>query len=160
MTTAQALDFTAERVLPRDARKATVVARVATADCPSLCRIAGDDVIDVTAAFPTLAHLLRREAPAAALSDAQGVTLCDVATLIGLAKNRPEDIGTQGFLDAYARTRSRDIHARARVIDLYNRLCRSDAPPAQALRSLGLKMVHDIAPLRQGVMRAGLGPAT
>ena len=90
---------------------------------------------------------------------AQGLntSLHDVSTLIELAKNGDQALGTQSFLDAYARTRSRDIHARARVIDLYNRLCRSDAPPAQAIRSLGLKMVHDVAPLRQGVMRAGLG---
>jgi len=82
MTTAQALDFTAEQVLPKDAAGATLVARVATADGPSLCRIIGDDVIDVTAAFPTLAHLLRHATPTVALNKAQGVTLCDVATLI------------------------------------------------------------------------------
>ena len=40
------------------------------------------------------------------------------------------------------------MHARARTIDLYNRVCQSDAPPVQALRSLGLKLVHDIAPAR------------
>lgn len=90
---------------------------------------------------------------------AQGLntSLHDVASLIELAKNDPQSLGTQAFLDAYAKQRSRDIHTRARVIDLYNRICRSDAPPVQALRSLGLKMVHDIAPIRQGVMRAGLG---
>ena len=32
-----------------------------------------------------------------------------------------------------------------------------DMPPAQALRSLGLKMVHDIPPIRHRVMTAGLG---
>lgn len=90
---------------------------------------------------------------------AQGLntSLHDVRALIEAAKATPEALGTQTFLDGYARARARDIHARARVIDLYNRLCRSDAPPAQALRSLGLKAVHDIAPLRQSVMRAGLG---
>lgn len=90
---------------------------------------------------------------------AQGLntSLHDVAMLIDLAKKGPELIGTQQFLDTYARSRARDIDARARVIDLYNRVCRSDAPPVQALRSLGLRMVHDMAPLRKGVMRAGLG---
>lgn len=93
---------------------------------------------------------------------AQGLntSLHDVASLIDLSKSAPEAIGTQPFLDSYARIRSRDIHARSQAIDLYNRLCRSDAPPAHALRSLGLRLVHDIAPLRHRVMRAGLGPTT
>jgi len=82
MTTAQTLRFTAEQVLPRDADSATLVARVATADGPGLARIEGGTVIDVTAAFPTFAHLLRQEAPTAALNAAHGVTLCDLATLI------------------------------------------------------------------------------
>lgn len=90
---------------------------------------------------------------------AQGLntSLHDVSALLEAAKANPGALGTRGFLDGYARKRARDIHARAKVIDLYNRLCRSDAPPAQALRSLGLKAVHDIAPVRQGIMRAGLG---
>ncbi len=90
---------------------------------------------------------------------AQGLntSLHDVATLIDLARRDPDGVGTRAFLDAYAGQRARDIHARAKIIDLYNQLCRSEAAPLQALRSLGLKMVHDIAPLRRGVMRAGLG---
>jgi fumarylacetoacetate (FAA) hydrolase family protein len=82
MTTAQTMSFTADQVLPRDVDSATLVARVATANGPSLCRITGGNVVDVTAAFPTLAHLLRDDTPAATLNEAHGVTLCDVATLI------------------------------------------------------------------------------
>lgn len=90
---------------------------------------------------------------------AQGLntSLHDVRALIELAKEMPDDIGQRPWLDRYAKSRERDIHTRARVIDLYNRVCRSDAPPVQALRSLGLTLVHDVAPLRKGVMRAGLG---
>ena len=88
---------------------------------------------------------------------AQGLntSLHDVRILLDLARAAPDELGSPAMLDRYAKTRMRDI--RARVIDLYNRVCRSDAPPVQALRSLGLKLVHDIAPLRQGVMRAGMG---
>ena len=64
------------------------------------------------------------------------------------------------YIDAYEAARSRDLSARARVIDLYNRVCRSDAPPVQALRSLGLQLAHDVAPLRRTIMRAGMGPAS
>ena len=59
---------------------------------------------------------------------------------------------------AYAKTRERDIALRARAIDLFNRVCQSGEPPIQALRSLGLKTVYDLAPLRRTVMRAGLDP--
>jgi 2-octaprenyl-6-methoxyphenol hydroxylase len=90
---------------------------------------------------------------------AQGLntSLHDVRVLVDLAREAPEAIGEAGWLRRYAKAREGDIRARARVIDLYNRVCRSDAPPVQALRSLGLSVVHDLAPLRKGVMRAGLG---
>lgn len=90
---------------------------------------------------------------------AQGLntSLHDVAVLIDQAKSDPNGLGTQRFLDAFARARSRDILARTRIIDMYNRVCRSDAPPLQELRSLGLRLVHDVKPLRAQVMRAGLG---
>lgn len=61
------------------------------------------------------------------------------------------------MLATYEATRERDIRARAAVIDLFNRVCRSGEMPVQALRLAGLKAVHDIRPLRRAVMRAGLG---
>ena len=90
---------------------------------------------------------------------AQGLntSLHDVRALVDLAKEAPDQIGNRHWLDQFEKRRHRDITARAKVIDLYNRVCRSEAPPIQALRSLGLTLVHDVAPLRQGVMRAGLG---
>ena len=90
---------------------------------------------------------------------AQGLntSLMDVRLLLELAAERPETLGTPEHLDRFERARRQEIKARAKVIDLYNRLCRSDAPPVQTLRSLGLKLVHDVTPLRRGVMRAGLG---
>ncbi len=90
---------------------------------------------------------------------AQGLntSLMDVRLLLDLAGEHPAAIGTRDHLDRFARKRALDIKARARAIDLYNRICRSDAPPVQALRSAGLRMVHDVKPLRQGIMRAGLG---
>lgn len=90
---------------------------------------------------------------------AQGLntSLHDVSVLVNAAVRDRANLGSRAFLDAYAKTRDRDIHARSKMIDLYNRLCKSDAAPAQTLRSLGLKLVHDVAPLRQGIMRAGMG---
>ncbi len=90
---------------------------------------------------------------------AQGLntSLSDIFALRDLAADRSQDIGTPGFLADYARVRERDIRLRAGAIDLYNRVCRSSDPPVQALRSLGLRLAHDIVPLRRGIMRAGLG---
>ncbi len=90
---------------------------------------------------------------------AQGLntSLGDVRVLLDAAIAKPEAIGSEPFLQDYARARHKDIAARAQVIDLYNRLCRTDTAPAQAVRTLGLKLVHDVAPLRRSVMRAGMG---
>ena len=90
---------------------------------------------------------------------AQGLntSLSDIAALRNLASDRPQDLGNPGFLAEYAKRRARDIQLRANAIDLYNRVCRSSDPPVQSLRSLGLRLAHDIAPLRRGIMRAGLG---
>ena len=90
---------------------------------------------------------------------AQGLntSLMDVRRLLDLASNTPETVGSADTLTRFARERETDIAARTRVIDLYNRLCRSGAPPMQAMRSLGLRLAHDVKPLRQTLMRAGLG---
>ncbi len=90
---------------------------------------------------------------------AQGLntSLHDVRALLDRAKDTPDALGTRAFLDAFARDRERDIAGRAKVIDVYNRLCRSGAPTAQALRSAGLKMFHDLPALRRSIMRAGMG---
>ena len=90
---------------------------------------------------------------------AQGLntSLMDIRHLIDNACKVPDALGGTPYLEVYGKARAADIHARARVIDLYNRVCRSDAPAAQTLRALGLKVVHDVTPLRHGVMRAGLG---
>ena len=91
---------------------------------------------------------------------AQGLntSLQDVARLLQLAEAKPDALGTPAMLAAYARAREADIGARARAIDIFNRVCRSGAAPLQGLRLAGLRAVHDLPPLRRAVMRAGLGP--
>ena len=91
---------------------------------------------------------------------AQGLntSLHDVAALLTLAQNDPDALGSAPQLAAYEKTRARDIALRAHAIDAFNRICKSGERPVQALRRNGLKLVHDIAPLRKAIMRAGLGP--
>lgn len=93
---------------------------------------------------------------------AQGLntSLNDLQKLLDLATASPSELGDRAMLDAYARDRSRDLHTRARAVDAFNRVVRSDSDVLQSVRMLGLKVIHDIKPLRMGVMRAGLGPLT
>jgi len=87
---------------------------------------------------------------------AQGLntSLADVAALVEACAM---PLGSEGMLSEYSGARSRDVKLRAGVIDLFNRVCKTDAAPVNALRRLGLRVVHDATPVRRAVMRAGLG---
>lgn len=91
---------------------------------------------------------------------AQGLntSLNDVISLLELAEAAPNNLGNPDMLNAYETARSTDIARRARVIDLFNRVAGSGDSFLQGARLLGLKAVHDLAPMRKRVMRAGLGP--
>ncbi|MBT2129781.1 FAD-dependent monooxygenase [Aliiroseovarius lamellibrachiae] len=92
---------------------------------------------------------------------AQGLntSLNDVIALLDLAERAPATLGSATMMAAYDKARGSDIARRARVIDLFNRVTRSGDGALQAVRLLGLKAVHDVAPVRKSVMRAGLGPS-
>ena len=62
------------------------------------------------------------------------------------------------LLNAYAASRQNDVKMRARAIDLFNRVTRSDNPALQTLRLHALRAAYQIAPLRKGIMHAGMGP--
>ena len=89
---------------------------------------------------------------------AQGLntSIADIAALSEVLSDDPGDAAT---LDRYARGRLRDMRLRAGAIDLFNRVCQSGHPAVQATRRAGLAAVHDIAPLRQRIMMAGMGGA-
>lgn len=91
---------------------------------------------------------------------AQGLntSLNDVAALLDAARNDPGGLGEPQMLATYEKARHKDIANRTRIIDLFNRVTRSGDIGLQSLRLAGLKAAHDIAPLRQSLMRAGMGP--
>jgi 2-octaprenyl-6-methoxyphenol hydroxylase len=90
---------------------------------------------------------------------AQGLnmSLRDIATLRDLALADPGGLGGAAMLDAYARAREGDLRLRVTGIDMLNRVSMSGMPGLRELRAAGLRVLHDVVPLRRGLMRLGLG---
>ena len=88
---------------------------------------------------------------------AQGLnmSLADLTTLLDLAT--PGTLGDTTMLEAYHRKRHWDVQARVRGIDLLNRASQIGAQPLRDLRAATLNAMYSIAPLRRGLMRAGIG---
>lgn len=91
---------------------------------------------------------------------AQGLnmSLADLSCLLDLAIKTPDDPGAPALLDRYERARHPIIAARVFGIDKLNRASMAGTPILRDLRRQGLKLIHDVAPLRHRLMRAGLGP--
>jgi 2-octaprenyl-6-methoxyphenol hydroxylase len=73
---------------------------------------------------------------------------------------RNGDPGAPRVLHAYAEARRLDVATRSVVVDLLSRSLLTDLLPIHAARSLFLRGLRHIGPLRRLVMRAGLGPPT
>lgn len=67
------------------------------------------------------------------------------------------DPGDDTVLRRFETARKADIARRVAAIDLFNRVTRSGLPALQTVRLAGLKTLHGAKPLRQAIMRAGLG---
>ena len=90
---------------------------------------------------------------------AQGLnmSLADLRCLLDLAVANPDELGGREMLARYQRERMRDVHLRVAGITLLNRTSQSGLPMLQTLRAQGLQALHDIIPIRRGVMKLGLG---
>ena len=88
---------------------------------------------------------------------AQGLnsSLGDIAALLAQASRH--ELGSPAMMEAYERARLPDMRARARAIDLFNRVTRAPDALSQSLRLAGLRAAHDLPALRHGLIRAGLG---
>ena len=89
---------------------------------------------------------------------AQGLnmSLADLACLTKLC-DAAEDPGATALLDQYQRQRHSDISLRVTGIDALNRASIAGTPLAHDLRRMGLKLLHDVKPIRQRIMQMGLG---
>jgi 2-octaprenyl-6-methoxyphenol hydroxylase len=90
---------------------------------------------------------------------AQGLnmSLADLTALLDLAQADPAHLGNAAMLDAYHRKRHLDVEARVRGIDLLNRASQIGAQPLRDLRAATLDALYSVAPVRRGLMRAGIG---
>ena len=59
--------------------------------------------------------------------------------------------------EAYHRRRHREVQARVTGIDLLNRASMAGAQPLRDLRARALDLLYGARPVRQALMRAGLG---
>ena len=80
--------LTPARSLPADAARAVLVGRIWQPSLagPSVVRIDGDALIDITHLFPTMSDLCEAEAPAGAVREAKGSR---VASLVDVLANTP-----------------------------------------------------------------------
>ena len=87
---------------------------------------------------------------------AQGLntSLADLACLLDLAQT---DLGGEKMLDTYHRRRHPDVQARVLGIDALNRAAMLGMPPLRDLRATALNALYAMKPVRQTLMKAGLG---
>ncbi|MEO0391168.1 MAG: UbiH/UbiF family hydroxylase [Pseudomonadota bacterium] len=90
---------------------------------------------------------------------AQGLnmSLADLDSLLRLATASPDTLGDANMLEKYERARAADIALRVSGIDMLNRASQASAPLMRDARGVGLRALHDIAPVRKGLMKLGLG---
>ena len=90
---------------------------------------------------------------------AQGLnmSLADLACLRDLAVASPEALGSRDMLARYHRARHGEIALRVAGVDALNRASQTASPALHGLRAAGIRALHDVAPVRRGLMRLGLG---
>lgn len=88
---------------------------------------------------------------------AQGLnmSLADLAALLDLMAG--DGLGDAAALAAYTRRRWPEVALRIAGVDLLNRASIVGAPPLTGLRAMALGALHGPAPLRQTLMRLGMG---
>jgi 2-octaprenyl-6-methoxyphenol hydroxylase len=90
---------------------------------------------------------------------AQGLnmSLADMASLLDLAADNRDTLGQPAMLAAYEKARHSDMRLRVTGIDALNRTSMAASPLIHDLRAMGVKALHDAAPIRHRLMKLGLG---
>ncbi|MGR3468245.1 MAG: FAD-dependent monooxygenase [Shimia sp.] len=90
---------------------------------------------------------------------AQGLntSLADIAALLRDAKRDPEQIGEAAMLRAYHHARYGEVRTRVLGVSALNRVSMATPQVVRDARAAGIKMLHDVSPVRKGLMRLGMG---
>jgi 2-octaprenyl-6-methoxyphenol hydroxylase len=90
---------------------------------------------------------------------AQGLnmSLADLRTLLDLAEKHRDVPGQPAVTDNFHRSRHLEVQARVTGIDLLNRASMAESPVLRDLRAKALDMLYSARPVRQMLMKAGLG---
>ncbi|MEM1302039.1 MAG: FAD-dependent monooxygenase, partial [Pseudomonadota bacterium] len=90
---------------------------------------------------------------------AQGLntSLKDLQALLDLCRDAPEGIGEEAMLRTYHRKRFADVAGRTVGVSVLNKASIAAPQPLRDARAAGLRMIHDIKPVRTALMRLGLG---
>jgi 2-octaprenyl-6-methoxyphenol hydroxylase len=90
---------------------------------------------------------------------AQGLnmSLADLRAVLDLAEKHRDDPGQAAVTDAFHRSRHLEVQARVTGIDLLNRASMAEAPVLRDLRAKALDALYSARPVRQILMKAGLG---
>lgn len=93
---------------------------------------------------------------------AQGLnmSLADLAALLDLVEKHRDDPGQPAVTDTFHRSRHLEVQARVTGIDLLNRASMAGSPILRDLRARALDTLYSARPVRQMLMRAGLGLRT
>ncbi|MDG1737134.1 MAG: UbiH/UbiF family hydroxylase [Paracoccaceae bacterium] len=90
---------------------------------------------------------------------AQGLnmSLGDLRTLLDLADNDRNGLGSQHMLDTYHKCRHTEVQTRVKGIDLLNRASMAQKQALRDVRATGLNALYSLAPVRKTLMQMGLG---
>ena len=84
------------------------------------------------------------------------MSLADLAVLLELTTGQA-DPGSDAVMERYHQIRHRDIQARVAGIHALNRASMLSDPLMRDLRAGALSLAYGLKPLRQALMKAGLG---
>ena len=85
------------------------------------------------------------------------MSLGDLDDLLTRAVASPDTLGDAPMLEAYHAARYGEVRTRVLGGSALNKASMSAPRPIRDARALGLKLLHDIAPVRRSLMRLGLG---
>lgn len=90
---------------------------------------------------------------------AQGLnmSLADIKFLSDLDKKYPDELGTTYALDQYQKSRISDIRKRVIGVSTLNQISISGNKAVQNIRAFGLENLFQIASIKNGAMKLGLG---